>query len=253
METYGFDLEELLEAYSTSDANPTNRKDIPPLFNYGGAEPSLEDLVTLLAQPLDFKFSDLISPISIPEDQSTTSSLRSAQTLSSAPLSAYSNASFQTLAPINTTGLDLSARSPLVSALSIHSAMYPMSAPYSAMSEATLLAYQMPTLSLSDSENLKCTHPDCGKTFASKISLRSHLKIHETSKDCVCPHPGCNAAFRRSHDLKRHVRTLHEQSRSHVCPGCDKAFGRSDALKRHLNRPKGSCRLIQMSGLNLMH
>jgi len=70
-----------------------------------------------------------------------------------------------------------------------------------------------------------CTH--CGKSFAHKHCLNTHLLLHSTDRPYQCQE--CKKSFTLKHHLLTHSR-VHSRERPFVCQEC----GRSFPLKRHL-------------------
>ncbi|PLW53568.1 hypothetical protein PCANC_06716 [Puccinia coronata f. sp. avenae] len=61
-----------------------------------------------------------------------------------------------------------------------------------------------------------CKIEDCGRSFARKTAIESHLQTHLEDKPFICSRPDCNAAFVRQHDLRRHEQ-IHSKSKSYIC------------------------------------
>ena len=80
-----------------------------------------------------------------------------------------------------------------------------------------------------------CLYPDCGKKFARKENIKSHVQTHLNDRQFCCKE--CDKRFVRQHDLKRHA-NIHDKFKSYPCE-CGKDFGRHDALTRHKQR--GMC------------
>ena len=75
----------------------------------------------------------------------------------------------------------------------------------------------------------------CGKTYASSLSLRNHVRLnHEGKKPPPekCPH--CEKIFKGIGTLKRHIDNVHEKKRPHACHLCGLSFSQSGNLKNHL-------------------
>jgi Zinc finger, C2H2 type/C2H2-type zinc finger len=82
--------------------------------------------------------------------------------------------------------------------------------------------------------------PFCHKTYTRKYNMQSHMRCHTgiyplniDSRQFPCTL--CPASFVRKHDLSRHVRSIHTETKPHVCPNCSMSFARSDGLKRHMD------------------
>ena len=75
----------------------------------------------------------------------------------------------------------------------------------------------------------------CGKTYASSLSLRNHVRLnHEGKKPPPekCLH--CDKIFKGIGTLKRHIDNVHEKKRPHACHLCGLSFSQSGNLKNHL-------------------
>ncbi|XP_015040589.1 zinc finger protein 567 isoform X19 [Drosophila miranda] len=70
-----------------------------------------------------------------------------------------------------------------------------------------------------------CSH--CGKSFAHKHCLNTHLLLHSTDRPYQCQE--CKKSFTLKHHLLTHSR-VHSRERPFVCQECGRAF----PLKRHL-------------------
>ena len=74
----------------------------------------------------------------------------------------------------------------------------------------------------------------CDKTFASKASVREHVKlVHKCIKNFSCDI--CGKTFGQSCKLKIHQATVHEGRRDHKCSLCDKKFAEKGTLTKHVN------------------
>lgn len=74
-------------------------------------------------------------------------------------------------------------------------------------------------------KNHRCE--DCGKSFAMKHHLTSHMKIHAGIRPHMCKE--CGKTFTHKHCLNTHL-LLHSSERPHQCEECKKTF----TLKHHL-------------------
>lgn len=71
----------------------------------------------------------------------------------------------------------------------------------------------------------------CSNSFAERISLKFHIRIHLGINLHPCPQ--CERAFSRVSYLQQHVRTNH--SKNSPCPKCDSVFDNYQALRAHTN------------------
>ncbi|KAI1154520.1 transcription factor IIIA [Nemania diffusa] len=87
----------------------------------------------------------------------------------------------------------------------------------------------------SDLKTIKCTYPDCNKTFNRPARLAAHLRSHNNERPFSCPYPGCGKDYIEEKHLKQHVKGSHTAERDHVCTyeGCGKSFMTATRLRRH--------------------
>ncbi|GAP89757.1 putative zinc finger protein 467 protein [Rosellinia necatrix] len=87
----------------------------------------------------------------------------------------------------------------------------------------------------SDLKTIKCTHPNCHKTFNRPARLAAHLRSHNNERPFVCPYPDCDKNYIEEKHLKQHIKGSHTEERNHVCPyeGCGKQFMTATRLRRH--------------------
>lgn len=87
----------------------------------------------------------------------------------------------------------------------------------------------------SDLKTIKCSYPNCPKTFNRPARLAAHLRSHTNDRPFKCPFPNCDKDYLEEKHLKQHVKGSHTHERSYVCqePNCGKAFVTATRLRRH--------------------
>ncbi|KAJ6647295.1 Zinc finger protein [Pseudolycoriella hygida] len=70
----------------------------------------------------------------------------------------------------------------------------------------------------------------CGKKFAFRNYLTSHLKVHVENKDHLCA--TCGSTFRTLSRLTEHMKA--HKNLTYECDKCDKKFSRFDRFRKHL-------------------
>ncbi|KXX75916.1 Transcription factor IIIA [Madurella mycetomatis] len=87
----------------------------------------------------------------------------------------------------------------------------------------------------SDLKTIKCTYPNCPKTFNRPARLTAHLRSHTNDRPHKCPYAGCDKAYLEEKHLAQHVKGSHTHERKYACaePGCGKAFVTATRLRRH--------------------
>jgi general transcription factor IIIA len=87
----------------------------------------------------------------------------------------------------------------------------------------------------SDLKTIKCSYPNCPKTFNRPARLAAHLRSHTNDRPFKCPFPDCDKDYLEEKHLKQHVKGSHTHERSYACeePGCGKAFVTATRLRRH--------------------
>ncbi|KAI0402664.1 hypothetical protein F4802DRAFT_599788 [Xylaria palmicola] len=87
----------------------------------------------------------------------------------------------------------------------------------------------------SDLKTIKCTFPDCEKTFNRPARLAAHLRSHNNERPFKCLYPGCDKDYIEEKHLKQHIKGSHTAERDHVCTyeDCGKQFMTATRLRRH--------------------
>jgi hypothetical protein len=87
----------------------------------------------------------------------------------------------------------------------------------------------------SDLKTIKCSYPNCPKTFNRPARLAAHLRSHTNDRPFKCPFADCTKDYLEEKHLKQHVKGSHTHERSYVCvePNCGKAFVTATRLRRH--------------------
>ncbi|KUI61049.1 Zinc finger transcription factor ace1 [Cytospora mali] len=100
----------------------------------------------------------------------------------------------------------------------------------------------------SDSGQVTCNEPSCGKTFPRPCELKKHQKRHE--KPYGCTFPKCFKRFGSKNDWKRHENSQHHQLELWKCDEpsktdpkdvCGRACHRREQFKIHLSRDHEIC------------
>ncbi|KAF3706862.1 Gastrula zinc finger protein XlCGF57.1 [Channa argus] len=85
--------------------------------------------------------------------------------------------------------------------------------------------------SISNSVKKSFSCADCGKTFASKGNLKTHMTCHTGEKPFVCPM--CGKRFRQNSNMVTHVR-IHTAERPFTCTICKASFTQRGTLHQHM-------------------
>ncbi|ROT38563.1 zinc finger protein [Sodiomyces alkalinus F11] len=87
----------------------------------------------------------------------------------------------------------------------------------------------------SDLKIIKCTYPDCEKTFNRPARLAAHLRSHTDDRPFTCTYDGCDKSYREEKHLRQHIKGSHTQERAYTCTtgGCNKSFLTATRLRRH--------------------
>ncbi|GLH09696.1 Protein suppressor of hairy wing [Gryllus bimaculatus] len=77
----------------------------------------------------------------------------------------------------------------------------------------------------------------CGKTMASRITLKKHMYLHiGKTKQCTFCDKKCSSSSR----LKDHIRACHTFEKPYKCDLCDKAYASSNTLRIHKQKKHGN-------------
>ncbi|KAL2164639.1 hypothetical protein VTH06DRAFT_3856 [Thermothelomyces fergusii] len=87
----------------------------------------------------------------------------------------------------------------------------------------------------SDLKTIKCTYPNCPKTFNRPARLAAHLRSHTNDRPHKCPYEGCDKTYLEEKHLAQHIKGSHTHEKKYACaePGCGKAFVTATRLRRH--------------------
>ncbi|EPE03464.1 c2h2 transcription factor [Ophiostoma piceae UAMH 11346] len=83
----------------------------------------------------------------------------------------------------------------------------------------------------SDLKTIRCTWPDCDKTFNRPARLTAHMRSHTNDRPYKCP--DCPKTYLEEKHLRQHVKGSHTEERKYVCEECSKAFLTATRLRRH--------------------
>ena len=84
-------------------------------------------------------------------------------------------------------------------------------------------------------QSMRFACKDCGKTYGSSLTLRTHIRInHEGVKPKKATCTLCKKEFSSGRALKRHTDAVHEKKRDFACHLCDSSFAQGSTLKTHL-------------------
>lgn len=76
-----------------------------------------------------------------------------------------------------------------------------------------------------------CTHPGCDKGFVTKEQLKNHETTHTKTRKYQCQQ--CGKAFAVKSALTTHITAVHDEKKTHCCDICGKAFADSSNLSKH--------------------
>lgn len=83
-----------------------------------------------------------------------------------------------------------------------------------------------------------CEVKICGRSFAERGNLKTHLRTHMGLKPFICEIDKCGKEFSTQGHLKDHQRR-HTGERPYKCPVCEKGFMRSSTMNVHHKWHKG--------------
>ena len=78
----------------------------------------------------------------------------------------------------------------------------------------------------------------CGKSFASKYALATHIDIEHHGKHFKCTYADCDEVFKRKDQLNIHL-MKHEGGAIFICSACNKNFYNWNHFENHVN-PHGN-------------
>ena len=76
-----------------------------------------------------------------------------------------------------------------------------------------------------------CAFPGCDKGFVTKEQLKNHETTHTKSRKYQCQL--CGKAFAVKSALTTHITAVHDEKKTHCCDICGKAFADSSNLSKH--------------------
>lgn len=145
-----------------------------------------------------------------------------------------------TTAETNDTDVHLKIEEPVTLYTSIHdddqetpittahnSTSAPSAPSVSAVTATTAASRRFP----SDLKTIRCTWPDCQKTFNRPARLTAHMRSHTNDRPFKCPE--CDKTYLEEKHLRQHVKGSHTEERKYVCDECSKAFLTATRLRRH--------------------
>lgn len=98
---------------------------------------------------------------------------------------------------------------------------------------ASLMGYEYHQKSIHEKElRYVCPNYTCGKAFALKKELRSHVEVHDKKIKAYCDL--CGRSFTSKNLFRRHFLSMHTPNRIHKCPKCPRRFVQKEHVKSHL-------------------
>ena len=74
----------------------------------------------------------------------------------------------------------------------------------------------------------------CGKSFASKYTLATHIDVEHHRKHFTCTYDDCDEVFKRKDQLSIHL-MKHKGEATFICGACNKNFYHCNHFENHIN------------------
>ncbi|XP_073845574.1 uncharacterized protein isoform X2 [Musca autumnalis] len=78
----------------------------------------------------------------------------------------------------------------------------------------------------------------CGKAFSHSLALKKHKLIHIPDEEKKYPCQDCGKLFADKSKLTSHIRFVHTKKYAHICDVCGTKLSNKDALERHMFKHK---------------
>lgn len=99
---------------------------------------------------------------------------------------------------------------------------------------------------------IKCSAPDCERTFPATYIMKKHAKWHTNERAFKCP--DCDKCFKNTEAQRRHQK-VHTERKTYACnePNCNRVFYTNSLLQDHLKQHTGEmtymCRFVDCQQL----